>query len=68
MELLQSCTKPLMLGLHRTPKRLEIDWGVGRQGHMFLLCYSQEGHKLLLNTRNNSGLLAIEIDKLQDHF
>ena len=33
--------------------------GVGRQGRMFLLCYSPEGHKLLLNTRNNSGLLAI---------
>ena len=42
--------------------------GVGRQGRMFLLCYSSEGHKLLLNARNNSGLLAIEIDKLHDRF
>ena len=42
--------------------------GVGRQGRVFLLCYSQEGHKLLLNTRNNWGLLAIEIDKLHDRF
>ena len=42
--------------------------GVGRQGRMFLLCYSPEGHKLLMNTRNNSGLLATEIDKLHDHF
>ena len=42
--------------------------GVGRQGRVFLLCYSQEGHKLLLNTRNNSDLLAIEIDKLHDRF
>ena len=43
--------------------------GVGRQGRMLLLlCYSSEGHKLLLNTRNNSGLLATEIDKLHDYF
>ena len=42
--------------------------GVGRQGRMFLLCYSPEGHKLLLNNRNNSGLLATEIDKLYDRF
>ena len=43
--------------------------GVGRQeGRMFLLCYSSEGHKLLPDTRNNSGLLAIEIDKLHDRF
>ena len=42
--------------------------GVGRQGRMFLLCYSPEGHNLLLNTRNNSGLLATEIDKLHDRF
>ena len=41
---------------------------VGRQGRMFLLCYSSEGHKLLLDTRNKSGLLAIEIDKLHDRF
>ena len=33
---------------------------------MLLLCYSPDGHKLLLNTRNNSDLLAIEIDKLHD--
>ena len=69
----------VMLGLHRTPEGLGTDWrpkngqtrgygGVGRQGSMFLLCYSPEGHKLLLNTRNNSGLLAIEIDELHDHF
>ena len=42
--------------------------GVGRQGRMFLLCYSPEGHKLFRDTRNNSGLLAIEIDKLHDRF
>ena len=42
--------------------------GVGRQGRMFLLCYSSEGHKLLLDTRNNSGLLAIVIHKLHDRF
>ena len=42
--------------------------GVGRQGRMFLLCYSQVGEKLLLGTRNNSGLLTIEIDKLHDRF
>ena len=42
--------------------------GVGLQGRMFLLCYSPEGHKLLLDTRNNSGPLAIEIDKLEDRF
>ena len=40
---------------------------VGRQGRMFLLCYSPEGHKLPMNTLNNSGSLAIEIDKLYDH-
>ena len=68
-----------MLGLHRTPEGLETDLrpkngetrgysGVGRLGRIFLLCYSPEGHKLLLDTRNNSGLLAIEIDKLHDRF
>ena len=68
-----------MLGLDRTPEGLRIDLrpkkdqtrgysGVGRQGRMFLLCYWPEGHKLLLNTRNNSGLLATEIDKLHDRF
>ena len=68
-----------MLGLHRTPEELRTDLrpknnqtrgfsGVGRQGRMFYLCYSPEGHKLLLNTRNNSGLLATEIDKLYDRF
>ena len=68
-----------MLGLHRTPKGLGTDLrpkidqsrgysAVGRPGRMSLLCYSPEGLKLLLNTGNNSGLLAIEIDKLHDHF
>ena len=68
-----------MLGLHWTPEGLETDLGlkngqtrncsgVGWQGHVFLLCYSPEGHKLLLNTRNHLGLLAIEINKLHDHF
>ena len=68
-----------MLGLHRTPEGLGTDlWPkngqtrgysrVGRQGRMFLLCYSPEGHKLRLTTRNNSGLLAIEINKLHDLF
>ena len=68
-----------MLGLHRTPEGLGTDLrpkndqtrgysGVGRQGRMFLLCYSLEGHKLLMNTHNNSGLFAIEIDKLHDRF
>ena len=56
-----------MLGLHRTPEGLRTDLrpkndqtrgysGVGRQGRMFLVGYSPEGHKLLLNTPNNSGL------------
>ena len=68
-----------MLGLHRTPEGLETDLrpkycqtrgysGVGRQGRMFLLRYSPEGNNLLLDTRNNPGLLAIEIDKLHDRF
>ena len=68
-----------MLGLHRTLKGLGTDLrpknnqtrgysGVGRQACMFLLCYSPEGHKLLMNTHNASGLLAIEIDKLHDRF
>ena len=73
-----------MLGLHRTPEGLDTDLrpkngqtrgysGVGLQGRMlqgrmFLLCYSSEGHKLLLDTRNNSAPLAIEIDKLHDRF
>ena len=58
------------LGLHRTPEGLETELrqkndqtlgysGFGRQGRTFLICYSPEGHKLLLNSRNNSGLLAI---------
>ena len=42
--------------------------GVGRHGRMFLPFYSPEGYKLLLNTRNNSGLLATEIDMLHDRF
>ena len=69
----------LMLGLHWTPEGLGTDLqlkndqtraysGVGQQGHMFLLRYSPEDHKLLLNTLNNSGILAIEIDKLHDRF
>ena len=68
-----------MQGLHRTPEGLRTDLrpknhqtrgysGVDRRGRMFPLCYSPEGHKLLLNTRNNSGLLATEIDKLHDRF
>ena len=66
-----------MLGLHRTPEGQTYDQkngqtrgysAAGRQGRVLLLCYSAEGHKLLLNTRNNSGLLAIEIDKLHDRF
>ena len=68
-----------MLGLHWAPGGLETDLRpkncqtrsysvVGRQGPMFLLCSSSEGLKLLWNTRNNSGLLAIEIVKLHHHF
>ena len=68
-----------MLGLHRTPEGLRTDLrpkndqprgysGVGRQGPMFLLCYSPDGHKLLLNTCNNSGVLDTEIGKLHDRF
>ena len=68
-----------MLGLYRIPEGLGTElWpknyqtrgylGIVRQGLMFLLCSSPEGHKLLLNTRNNSGLLAIEVDKPHDHF
>ena len=67
----------IMLGLHWTPEGRGTDDpksltrgypGIGRQGRMFLQCYSPEGHKLLLNTRYNSGLIAIEIDKLHDRF
>ena len=68
-----------MLGLHRTPEGLETDLrpkngqtrgysGVGRQGRMFLLCHPPDGHKLLLGSRNNTGLLANEIVKLYDCF
>ena len=57
-----------MLGLRRTPEGLRTDLrpkndqtrgysGVGRQGRMFLLRYSPEVQKLLMN---NSGLLATE--------
>ena len=57
----------LILDLHRTPEGLETDLrrkdgqsrdysGVGLQGRMFLLSYSPECYKLLLNTRNNSPL------------
>ena len=67
----------LMLGLQSIPEGLDTDLrpkygqtrgylGVGRQGRILLLCYSPECHRLLLNIRNNSGLLAIEIDKLHD--
>ena len=66
-----------MLVLHRTPKGLGTDLQpkngqtrgyseVGRQGHLFLLCYSPEGHKLFLNTHKNSGQLAIPINKFHD--
>ena len=72
-------TNMIMLGLHRTPEGLVTDLlpensqtrgysGVGRQGRMILLCYSPEGHALLLDTHNRSGLLTIEIDKLHDRF
>ena len=68
-----------MIGLHRTPEGLETDLGpkngqirgysgVSRQGFMFLLCYSSEGHKLLLDTHNDLDLLTIEMDKLHDRF
>ena len=68
-----------MLGLHQTPEERGIDLrpqnckhcgysGVGQQVRKFLLCFSPQGHKLLLNTRNNSGLLAIDISKLHDRF
>ena len=78
LQLSKSSLYLIMLGLHRTPERLGADLrpqngqtrgysGVGRQGRMFLLCYSP-GHKLLLNTLNNSGLLVIEINKLHDSF
>ena len=64
-----------MLGSHRAPEGLGTNLrpkngqtrgysGVSRQGRLFSLCYAPEGHKLLLYTRNNLGLLAIEIDKL----
>ena len=69
-----------MLGWQRIPEELETDLqpkyrqtrgysGVGgRQGRILLVCYSPECQKLLLNIRNNSGRLAIEIDKLHDCF
>ena len=68
-----------MLDLHRTHEGLETDFrpkngetrgysGVGRQSRMFLLFCSPVGHNLLLGTRNNSGLLAIKIDKLHNRF
>ena len=54
----------------RGPKNGQIRGysGVGRQGFMFLLCYSSEGHKLLLYTHNDLDLLTIEMDKLHDRF
>ena len=60
-----------MLGLHQAPDGLGTDLrpqmaklAVTRE----LVVYSPEDHELLLNTRNNSGLLAMEIDKLHDRF
>ena len=41
--------------------------GVGQQFGM-LLCYSPEGLNLLLYTHNNSGLRAIEINRLRYRF
>ena len=63
-----------MLGLHRAPDGLWTDLrpkngqtrghsGIGRRGRMLRHCYSPEGHMF-----NNSGLLAIEIDKLRGRF
>ena len=68
-----------MLDLHQTLEGLETDLrqkngktrgysGVSWQGCMFLLCYSPEGHKLLLDTRNNLDLLTVKIHKLHDPF
>ena len=65
-----------MLGLHWTPKGLGTDLQqescqsrsysrVGQQGCMILYVTHQ---KLLLNTQNKSGILAIEIDKFHNHF
>ena len=62
---------------HQAPEGLEIDLrgkigqngsysGVGRQSLKSLVCYSSEGHNLLLNTRNNSGGLAIARHKFRD--
>ena len=60
-----SVFRRVMLGLQQTPEGLGTDLqpkhgqtcgylGVGGQDCMFLQCYSPEGHKLLLNTLNNS--------------
>ena len=54
-----------MPGLHRTPDGLGTDL---RPKNGQTHGYSPEGHQLLPNTRNNSGLLAIEIGKLHDRF
>ena len=43
-----------------------ISSGVGRQDLKFLLCYLSEGRRLFLNTRNNSGGLAIARHKFPD--
>ena len=62
----RTCTLSLMLGLHRTPKGLGTALRpkngqtrgyseVGLQDRMFLLCYSPESHKLLLNYRKQLG-------------
>ena len=69
----------LMLGLHRIAEGLGTNLrlkngqtrgysGVGWQGRIFPPCYSPDGHNLPLNTRGNSDLLAIEIDKLNGRF
>ena len=68
-----------MLGLHRAPEGLWTDLRpkmaklvVTRELVGKIVCFSYvnspEDHELLLNTRNNSGLLAMEIDKLHDRF
>ena len=43
-----------------------ISSGVGLQYLKLLLCYLPEGRKLLLNTRNNTGGLAIARHKFPD--
>ena len=66
-----------MWWLHRNPEERESDLrtkidkngissGVGRQDLKFLLCYLSEGRNVLLNTRYNSGGLAIARHKFPD--